>query len=157
MQHDSFAMFSRWRPELHPSWGLQMFFILCDISTKTVSALCFCEIPFPDTDKFCPGYSTYWDFYKKTTYPNPWSWATFFPAFSFIIEFGYENPGWEPAHVLDTFWFFLLYFFDFIVWNWISRCNVVLRVWFCRIHRLVLSDFLLFICIGYDRENPKGS
>ena len=32
-------------------------------------------------------------------------------------------------------------FFDFIVWNWIPRCNVVLRVWFCRIHRLVLSDF----------------
>ena len=32
-------------------------------------------------------------------------------------------------------------FFDFIVWNWIPRCNVVLRVWFCRIHRLVLSVF----------------
>lgn len=107
-------------------------------------ARCSCTMPFPNTDKFCPGYSICRNCYKKTTYPNPWSRATDFPTFSFI-EFGYENPGGEPAHVLDTFWFFLSYFFDLIVWNWIPRCNVVLSVWFCRIHRLVLSGFFIYI------------
>ena len=40
---------------------------------------------------------------------------------------------------------FFRIFFDLIVWNWIPRCNVVLSVWFCRIHRLVLSGFFIYI------------
>ena len=133
MQHDSFAMFSRWRPELHPSWGLQMFFILCDISTKTVSPLCFCEIPFPDTDKFCPGYSTYWDFYKKTTYPNPWSGGYFLSC----VSIHHWVWIWKPwLRACTCFGYILVLSFVFF-WFYCLELDFSLQ---CSVKSLVLQD-----------------